>query len=143
MINGPITDGSSFGNILLGALGLLLLAGSTQIVFHFRQRLALELGESVIHDLRREIFAHLQRMPMSFYNHTKLGRIISRVTSDCESLRIGVQDVLFVSLVGFGQMLISACVMLYYDWAMFCVVLAISPILLLLNQYFRKRLSNA
>ncbi len=143
MINGPISHGGSLASILGGALGLLALAGTTQIVFHFRQRLALELGESVIHDLRREIFAHLQRMPMSFYNHTKLGRIISRVTSDCESLRIGVQDVLFVSLVGFGQMLVSAAVMLYYDWALFCVVLAISPVLLLVNQYFRKRLSGA
>ena len=68
----------------------------------------LELGEAVIHDLRQQIFAHLQRMPMSFYNKTKIGRIISRVTSDCEALRVGVQDVLFVSLVGVGQMLTAA-----------------------------------
>lgn len=143
VIKGPIAKGEPFSHILAGALGLLLLTGFTQIVFHFRQRFALELGESVIHDLRAEIFAHLQRMPMSFYNHTKLGRIISRVTSDCESLRIGVQDVLFVSLVGFGQMAVAASVMLFYDWALFCVVLAISPVLLLVNQYFRKRLSGA
>lgn len=143
VIKGPIAGGASFGTILAGALGLLALAGSTQIVFHFRQRLALELGEAVIHDLRAQIFAHLQAMPMSFYNHTKIGRIISRVTSDCESLRIGVQDVLFVSLVGIGQMTVAALVMLYYDWALFSIVLAISPFLWLLNRYFRRRLSTA
>jgi ATP-binding cassette subfamily B protein len=86
IIQGPISNDDAsqdpLPTILWCSLGLLLLAGSTQVVFHFRQRLALEMGEAVIHDLRREIFAHLQRMPMSFYNKTKIGRIISRVTSD-------------------------------------------------------------
>ncbi len=143
VINGPIANHEPLSSILWGAFGLLALAGTTQIVFHFRQRLALELGEAVIHDLRGEIFAHLQRMPMSFYNKTKIGRIISRVTSDCEALRVGVQDVLFVSLVGIGQMLVAGGLMLYYDWALFAVVVAMSPILYLLNRFFRQRLSVA
>ena len=75
VINGPIDHAAPFSSILAGALGVLILAGSTQIVFHFRQRLALELGEAVIHDLRGKIFAHLQAMPLSFYNTTKIGRI--------------------------------------------------------------------
>ena len=100
VIDGPIANHAPLSSVLWGAFGVLALAGSTQIVFHFRQRLALELGEAVIHDLRQQIYEHLQRMPMSFYNKTKIGRIISRVTSDCEALRVGVQDVLFVTLVG-------------------------------------------
>ena len=143
IIDGPIAQHAPLRSILWAAFGLLLLAGSTQIVFHFRQRLALEMGEAVVHDLRREIFAHLQRMPMSFYHKTKIGRIISRVTSDCEGLRAGVQDVLFVSLVGIGQMITAAALMLYYDWALFSVVAAMSPVLFLLNRFFRQRLSMA
>jgi ATP-binding cassette subfamily B protein len=141
IIEGPIAHDAPLSSILWGAFGLLVLAGSTQVVFHFRQRLALEMGEVVIHDLRRAIFAHLQRMPLSFYNKTKIGRIISRVTSDCEALRVGVQDVLFVSLVGVGQMLTASALMLYYDWALFSVVAAMSPVLLVLNRYFRHKLS--
>jgi len=147
VIAGPITHYEDYAQpvqaILLGALGLALLALSTQVVFHFRQRLALELGEAVIHDLRREIFAHLQRMPMSFYNKTKIGRIISRVTSDCEALRVGVQDVLFVSLVGIFQMLVAGGLMLYHDGALFSVVVAMAPLLWTLNRVFRKKLSIA
>lgn len=143
VINGPITNHAPLPSILWGALGVLVLAGSTQVVFHFRQRLALQLGEAVIHDLRQEIFAHLQRMPLSFYNKTKVGRIISRVTSDCEALRVGVQDVLFVSLVGVGQMLTAGALMLYYDWALFSVVVAMSPVLWVLNRTFRRKLSVA
>src|SRR5262245_2249714 len=141
VIDGPIANHAPLPSILWGAFGVLALAGTTQIVFHFRQRLALELGEAVIHDLRRQIYEHLMRMPMSFYNKTKIGRIISRVTSDCESLRVGVQDVLFVSLVGVGQMLTAGLLMLYYDWALFSVVVAMSPILWGLNRYFRRKLS--
>jgi ATP-binding cassette subfamily B protein len=143
VIDGPIARHAPFSSILWGALGVLAITGSTQIVFHFRQRLALELGEAVIHDLRQQIFEHLMRMPMGFYNKTKIGRIISRVTSDCEALRVGVQDVLFVSLVGIGQMLTAGLFMLYYDWALFSVVVAMSPVLWVLNRYFRRKLSVA
>lgn len=147
VISGPITQHEDYQRpveaILYGALGLAALAFSTQVVFHFRQRLALEMGEAVIHDLRSEIFLHLQRMPMSFYNKTKIGRIISRVTSDCENLRVGVQDVLFVSLVGVFQMLVAGGLMLYHDWVLFSVVVAMAPFLWTLNRVFRKKLSVA
>jgi ATP-binding cassette subfamily B protein len=141
VIEGPIARHAPLADILWGAFGVLAIAASTQVVFHFRQRLALELGEAVIHDLRQEIFEHLLKMPMSFYSKTKIGRIISRVTSDCESLRVGVQDVLFVSLVGVGQMLVAGGLMFYYDWALFSIVVAMSPVLYGLNRYFRKKLS--
>jgi ATP-binding cassette subfamily B protein len=143
VINGPIAHRAPWPDILAGALGLLALALFTQVNFHFRQRLALELGEAVVHDLQREIFSHLQKLPMSFFNRTRIGRIISRVTSDCEAMRIGVQDVLFVTLVGLGQMFVSALFMLYYDWVMFSVMAAMTPVMWGLNRYFRKLLSRA
>jgi ATP-binding cassette subfamily B protein len=58
-------------------------------------------------------------------------------------MRIGVQDVLFVTLVGLGQMVVSALFMLYYDWVMFSVVVAMTPVMWGLNRYFRKLLSKA
>jgi ATP-binding cassette subfamily B protein len=143
VINGPIAHGAPLENVLAGAFGFFVLALSTQVNFHYRQRLALELGEAVVHDLQQQIFSHIQQMPMSFFNRTKIGKIISRVTSDCEAMRIGVQDVLFVTLVGVGQMIVSAAFMLYYDVVMFAVVFAMSPVIWGLNRYFRKRLSRA
>src|SRR5690606_3729914 len=44
-------------------------------------------GENVQFDIRRRVFAHLQRLSMNYYDKTKLGRIISRCTSDINSLR--------------------------------------------------------
>lgn len=143
VINGPIAHRAGFGWILWGALGVTAIMLFTQFTFHFRQRLALELGEAVIHDLRQAIFRHLQTMPMSFFNKNKIGRIISRFTSDAEALRVGVQDVLFVGLVGLGQMIVSAIIMAWYDWVLFLVIAALSPVIYLLNQVFRARLSRA
>ncbi len=141
-INGPIARGDRQGTILY-AVGFILLALFTSVTFHFRMRLGLELGEAVVYELRNQIFEHLQQMPMRFFNRTKLGRIISRMTSDAEAIRVGVQDVLFVSIVQFGQMFWAAVIMLYYDWVLFLVVLVIAPVLLLISNYFRHRLSTA
>jgi ATP-binding cassette subfamily B protein len=142
IIKGPITARDPVGT-MWGALGFLALAAFTQFTFHFRQRLALELGESVMQDLRADIFRHLMRMPMSFYNRTRLGRILSRVTSDADAVRVGVQDVLFVSMVQGGQMVVAGLLMLYYDRVLFLVMLAMAPALWALNRYFRRRLSQA
>ena len=62
-------------------------------------------------------------MPMSFFHRTKLGRIISRMTSDVEDVRMGVQEVLFISLVQIGQMVVAAAFMLWYDPLLFLMVL--------------------
>ncbi len=72
VINGPIQN-SDAGGVIWGAVGFAALALSTQVVMHFRQRLALELGEAVVFDLRNALFAHLQRMPMSWFHARKSG----------------------------------------------------------------------
>lgn len=141
IIGGPIRSGET-GTIVWSVLGFACFAISTELVFHFRQRWALEIGEAVVHDLRNAVFAHVMRMPMSFFNRMKLGRIISRVTSDVEILRQGVQNVLFVSLVQIGQMFVAGALMLYYDRVLFSILLALVPIIWLVNRYFRERLSR-
>ncbi|HEY1110023.1 MAG TPA: ABC transporter ATP-binding protein, partial [Opitutaceae bacterium] len=141
IIDGPIKRGDTDG-LWLGVAGYLVLALSTDGLFHFRQRYALEIGETVINRLRADIFAKTQRQPMSFFHRVKLGRIIGRVTSDVEALRLGIQDVLFVSVIQFGTMLFSAVVMAYSDWVMFLVVLGLAPVLWAINRHFRVRLSH-
>jgi ATP-binding cassette subfamily B protein len=142
VIAGPVARRDVAG-VLWGAGGFLALAVSTQVVMHFRQRLALELGEAVVHDLRNAIFAHLQTLTLGYFHRTKVGRIISRMISDIEDVRAGVQEVLFVSLVQLGQMLVAAAAMLWYDAALFLVVLALAPVLWGLNHVFRRVMSTA
>jgi len=140
VINGPIQRGDVNG-VAWGAVAFAGLAIFTQVTMHFRQRYALELGEAVVFDLRNAIFAHLQRMPMSYFHKTKVGRIISRMISDIEDVRIGVQEVLFVSLVAIGQMGVAAGFMLWLDPVLCLLVFGMAPVLWGINRYFHRKLS--
>jgi len=142
VIDGPVRRGEPMG-VLLGTAAFFAWALLIELVFHFRARYAMELGEYVVHDLRRDMFAHIQRLPLAFFDRTKVGRLISRMTSDAEALRVGVQDVLFVSLVQLGQGLVAGVMMLYYDWLLFLVVAGVAPVLYFVVNYFRQRLSKA
>jgi ATP-binding cassette subfamily B protein len=120
-----------------------MLVALTQVTMHFRQRLSQELGENVVRDLRRDVFRHLVKMPMSYFNKTKLGRIISHMTSDIEAMRQGVQSVLFVAMVQLLQMIGAGVFMAISNWRLFSVIVLMSPVLYALNRYFRKRISKA
>jgi len=119
----------------------LALALFTMVTLHFRYRYALELGESVVHDLRGALFDKLMTMPMSYYNQTKFGRIISRMTSDIDNIRIGVQDVAFVMIVQGLQMTASAALMAWYNWQLFTLMLLLAPLIWLVNKRYRREMS--
>jgi ATP-binding cassette, subfamily B, multidrug efflux pump len=140
-INGPIA-GRDLPGIDRYAAAYFLLALVTVLVFHFRQRFALELGEAVVHDMRSDLFRKLMTLPMSFFNQTKFGRIISRLTSDIDSVRAGVQDVAFVLVVQCLQMAGSAALMAWYNWKLFSLMLLLAPVIWMVNERYRQEMSR-
>ncbi|MEI8196228.1 MAG: ABC transporter ATP-binding protein [Phycisphaerae bacterium] len=142
VINGPISHGG-LSQLLLAVAGYLALAAFTNYVFYHRIHFALLLGEGVVHDLRGDIFERLQNFTMSFFHKMKLGRIISRITSDAEIVRQGIQDSVFITIVAAGQIVVALIIMAFYDRALWAVVLATTPFYYLTYQYFRSRLIRA
>jgi len=140
-INGPIAGRNAHG-IFVYSGAFLALVLFTVITFHFRQRFALELGEAVVHDMRSALFRKLMDMPMSFFNRTKFGRIVSRMTSDIDSVRVGVQDIAFVCTVQGLQMICSAALMAWYDWKLFSVMLLLAPLIWIVNNRYRREASH-
>ncbi len=138
IINGPVAKGDYHATVLwtLGFAGLLL---STTLVMNWRSRNMGELGEALMHDLRERIFQSLQRMPLSYFHKTKLGRILSRMISDIEATRRGVQLGFFLGQE-FLQLAGCAALMLYYNWALFLVLVAVSPAVILAKKYFHPRI---
>ncbi|HTM22926.1 MAG TPA: ABC transporter ATP-binding protein, partial [Kofleriaceae bacterium] len=136
-------DASGGHAIALAAAGYGAMALFTCITFHFRSRLALTLGEAVVHDLRAAVYGHLLRQPIAFFHRWRLGRVLSRATSDVDLVRSGVQDTTFVAVVQAGQGLWAAVVMLYYDRVLFAAVLLIVPIVHWLNMRFRAQVSRS
>ncbi len=140
-IKGPVAARDQHA-IFVYAGTFLALVLCTVGVFHFRQRFALELGEAVVHDMRSDLFLKLMGMPMSFFTRTKFGRIISRMTSDIDSVKVGVQEVAFVSIVQALQMAVSAAMMAWYNWKLFAVMLVLVPIIWVVNQRYRAEMSH-
>jgi len=141
IINGPIA-GKDLRGIYIYAAIYLALTIFMVVTLHFRQLLALGLGEAVVHDMRSEMFRKLNTMPMTFFNTTKFGRIISRLTSDIDSVRVGVQDVAFVLTVQACQMAGSGLLMARYDWKLFCLMLTLAPLIWVVNEHYRSQMSH-
>src|SRR5258705_3601772 len=79
---------------------------------------------------------------MSFFNKTKFGRIISRMTSDIENVRVAVQDVAFASTIQAVQMAVSALLMAWYNWKLFSLMLVFVPVIWVLNNKYRREVSH-
>lgn len=141
-INGPIARGDLRG-LAWWVGGFIAFAVFTELTFRYRIKWALEIGEAVIHDLRAALFRHWLGLTMGYFNRHPVGRLISRLTGDAENVRVGVQNVLFVSLVQIGQMIGCAVLMAIEDWRLFLVVLGMAPVIWVLNRVFRSRLSAA
>lgn len=140
IINGPIAR-SDYRATVLWTLGYAALMLTTAYVFHLRLVALNNLGEAVVHDMRNDLFENLQRMPLGYFHKTKLGRILSRVISDIDAARNGLRLVLFIGQEAL-QLLACAGLMLYYNWVLFLVLLAVGPLLVLTNRYFYPRLNH-
>ncbi len=90
LIKVAIDDGLTAGNsIALRNVVLVYLAAA--IVrwgfIYWRVKIMAHVGQSFIYDLRKRLFAHLQRLSLNFYSRYSVGRIITRVINDVETLR--------------------------------------------------------
>jgi ATP-binding cassette subfamily B protein len=124
---------------------LLWAAVMTTVVLLQRKSILImtDAGERVQFDLRRALFAHLQKLSMSYYDKTKLGRIISRLTSDINSLRdvnVWGIDTVVKNLL---MMLVAGAMLLRTEPRLFLAVAWLGPVLFMANLFFRQRISIA
>jgi ATP-binding cassette subfamily B multidrug efflux pump len=101
------------------------------------------LGQSVMRDLRMEIFSHLQRLSVAFFDRNPAGRLITRVTSDVETL-----NELFTSGVvsGLGDLftlLAIGVAMFVLEWRLAIASLLVIPLVLGVSHWFRKSVREA
>jgi ABC-type multidrug transport system fused ATPase/permease subunit len=97
------------------------------------------VGERVILDLRRSVFAHIQKLSLDFFSRQRTGWIVSRMTNDIDALDQLVTDGV-TSLVTNGLTIIGAAVLLFVlDWRLALATLSIMPILLVGTLRFRTR----
>src|SRR2546423_2137852 len=100
------------------------------------------LGQRVMRDIRMEIFDHLQRLSVAFFDRNPAGRLITRVTSDVETL-----NELFTAGVvsGLGDLFTLVAIsvaMLIMDWRLALASFAVIPFVVMVSGLFRKGVRN-
>lgn len=107
-------------------------------VFNYWQIYILSyVGQTVIYNIRQEIFSHLQKMSLSFFDRNPVGRLVTRVTNDTEALNDMYTNVL-VNLLQDGLILVGAVlIMLKLNIKLALITLSVIPAVLLISIIFR------
>jgi len=101
------------------------------------------VGERALADLRIQLFAHLQRLSLGYYERNRTGAIISRITNDVEALDQLVTDGLS-SLVQNSLLLVGTAVVLFLlDWRLALATLVVLPLMAGATAWFRSRSNHA
>jgi ATP-binding cassette, subfamily B, multidrug efflux pump len=127
----------------LVALGFLaILVGS--FVFEYMQTYILQyVGQRIMYDMRMQIYGHLQRVDVQYYDRNPVGRLMTRVTTDVDVLNdlfaSGVVSVFgdVFTLVGIMVMLLTM------NWRLAVVAFSVLPIIVLITQWFRRHVRES
>lgn len=137
-VDDHITNSDYDGLILVTALllGTLLFQS---VIQYFLTYYTQYLGQRTILDLRKELFTHVQKLAAKFFDKTPIGRLVTRVTNDVESL-----NELFSSgiVMVFSDVFIIFWIlgfMFFLDWQLSLVTLAVLPVLIYGTFLFRKK----
>ncbi len=101
------------------------------------------LGQSVMRDLRMQIFAHLQRLSVSFFDRNPAGRLITRVTSDVETLNELFTAGVVSGLGDLFTLLAIGVAMFLMDWRLTLTALVVIPLVAGVSHWFRTSVRDA
>ncbi|MCM2257742.1 MAG: ABC transporter ATP-binding protein/permease [Vicinamibacteria bacterium] len=141
-IDRHIARGDAAGLLGLAALYALVLVAAFAV--RFGQVYVLQMtGQEVMLDLRRELFGHLQRLHVGYFDKNPVGRLMTRVTTDVDAVNelftSGVVTVFGDLFTLFGIM----AVLLWLDWRLALVTFAVLPPFFLVTNWFRKGARDA
>ncbi len=141
-IDGPIAQKNAAGVLpIFGAyLGALILA----FVCRYGQTYIMQsTGQQVMVDIRMRLFAHIQKMSLSFFDRNPVGRLLTRLTNDVDALNEFLSQGL-VALLGDGFRLILIIIaMLVLNWRLALISFLVLPIVALATSYFQRMMRQS
>ncbi|HEX7774505.1 MAG TPA: ABC transporter ATP-binding protein [Pyrinomonadaceae bacterium] len=125
------------------ALALLIANLVAMFVLYAEAFLLQRMGQHIMFDLRNQIFAHLQRLPLQFYDRNPVGRLMTRLTSDVEALNELFSSVVIAFFGDMAMLLYIVFWMFLFDWRLALISLLIMPPLIAVTIWFRLRSRTA
>jgi ATP-binding cassette, subfamily B, multidrug efflux pump len=101
------------------------------------------VGQETMYDLRKEIFEHLQRLPMSFFDHSPIGRLVTRSTTDVDALNDLFASGVVAMLNDFVLLFAMAAVLFRWHPMLALATFSPLPFMILLTYFFRNRVRDA
>ena len=126
--------------VSLGLLAIILLDGLRQYSTTYLTQL---LGQKAVLNLRMDIFRHLQRLSIKFYDRNPAGRLITRATNDVEALNEMLSSGVVTIIGDIMQLLFIVVLMFMIDWELTLVVLSILPLMIYATMTFKAKVRKA
>ena len=126
------------GAIAIAAIATVAIALVSSVASYFDSYLTTSVGQFLAHDLRRKVYHHLQRLSLSYYDHHKLGNILSTITDDIDNVQSFFSASLLSIAIDIATILGMFVVMLYLDWKFTLIAMAVTPFLFLFVQRFTR-----
>ncbi|HLR51188.1 MAG TPA: ABC transporter ATP-binding protein [Candidatus Sphingobacterium stercoripullorum] len=136
-----LSDKAEGLNMMLAfMLGLLLLQVGIR---YFHTLMTNTLGQSVIRDIRIEVFNHITSLRLKYFDKTPIGRLITRTISDLETISNIFSQGLIQIIGDLLQLFVILIVMFYSDWRLTLVVLIPMPVMIIATYIFKEAMKNA
>ncbi len=125
-------------------ISLMLIALTLEVIFQFLFiYFANWLGQEVIRDLRVNLFEHMLRFKMKYFDKSAVGRLVTRAVSDIETIASIFSEGLFVIASDLLKMLVVLGFMFYNSWQLTLLVLLVLPFILYATRVFQKKMKIA
>ena len=129
----------------IGWLSLLFLAvlAFDFLAQYIQIRIMQRVGQQTMYDMRREIFSHMQRLPMSYFDRNPVGRLVTRVTTDVDALNDLFAAGVVTMINDFFLLAVMAGLLFKIDRRLALDTLAVLPGILIVTMIFRKFVRDA
>jgi ATP-binding cassette subfamily B multidrug efflux pump len=130
------------GLVLISIIYLLVLLFDF-LAQYVQIRIMQRVGQQTMYDMRQEIFGHIQRLSMSYFDKNPVGRLVTRVTTDVDALNDLFAAGVVTMINDFFLLVVMAGYLLYLNWRLALATLAALPLILLVTLVFRKFVREA
>jgi ATP-binding cassette subfamily B protein len=127
----------------IAVAGYVVVAVASYFVYRVQVMIVGRVGEGFLRDLRIRVFEHLQRLSMPFYDREKAGVIVSRMTSDVDSLAELVQFGLLMFLMNALLLVFSVVVLALVSWQLVLICLIPVPFVVVASVKFQRDSNHA
>jgi subfamily B ATP-binding cassette protein MsbA len=138
-----VTGGDQLAILRIAAASYLVIAAFGAAFSYAEKSLTATVSQKVLHELRRTIYQHIQRMSLAYHDRKHTGDLISRMTSDVESVQSFIVSGVLSALVNVLTLIGMVVVMFYINWAFTLIALSIVPCLSLVIYTFTRRIKKA